>query len=112
VERSGERVRGALQSVRQQRQALEEEALWQSVEHQSPEVCWAMDPNQVTGFLLLHELRQRLVLAELLMEAALFREESRGGHFRTDAPSRQPYWERHSRQEKGRAIQTDAVERG
>ena len=71
-----------------------------------------MEPSQVTGFLLLHELHQRLVVAELLMEAALFRVESRGGHFRTDAPARQPFWERHSRQQKGRAIQTDGVDRG
>jgi L-aspartate oxidase len=112
VERSAERIRRALQSVRQQRQGLEQEALWQIVERQSPEVCFAMEPKQVAGFLLLNELRQRLVLAELLMEASLFREESRGGHFRKDAPARQPFWERHSRQEKGMAIQTDGVDRG
>jgi L-aspartate oxidase len=112
VERSGERIRGALQTVRHQRQELEQEPLWKLVEGQSPEVCFAMEPHQVAAFLLLHELRQRLVLAQLLMEAALFREESRGGHFRTDAPARQPFWERHSRQEKGMAIQTDGVDRG
>jgi L-aspartate oxidase len=112
VERSGERIRGALQSVHQQRQGLEQEALWQIVERQSPEVCFAMEPKQVAGFLLLNDLHQRLVLAELLMEASLFREESRGGHFRKDAPARQPFWERHSRQEKGMAIQTDGVDRG
>ncbi|MEB3325827.1 MAG: L-aspartate oxidase, partial [Cyanobacteriota bacterium] len=68
--------------------------------------------GRVGCFLLLHELRQRLVLAELLMEAALFREESRGGHFRTDAPARQPFWQRHSRQEIGKVIQTDPVALG
>ena len=112
VERSGERIRGALQSVRHQRQGLEREPLWKIVEGQPPEVCFGMEPSQVAGFLLLHEFHQRLVLAELLMEAALFREESRGGHFRTDAPARQPFWERHSRQQKGMAIQTDGVDRG
>jgi L-aspartate oxidase len=63
----------------------------------------------VSGYVVLHELWQRLVLAELLMEAAQFREESRGGHFRTDVPARQPYWQRHSRQRIGKAIQTEAV---
>jgi L-aspartate oxidase len=42
------------------------------------------------------------------MEAALFREESRGGHFRTDAPARQPFWQRHSVQNRGEAIRTSA----
>ncbi|MEB3304455.1 MAG: L-aspartate oxidase [Cyanobacteriota bacterium] len=112
VERSGGLIRQALREVQQQRQAVEREALWHTVAVQSPEVCFAMEPGQVTGFLRLHDLRQRLVLAELLMEAALFREESRGGHFRTDAPARQPFWERHSRQQIGKAIQTERVNRG
>jgi L-aspartate oxidase len=46
------------------------------------------------------------VLAGLLMEAALFRAESRGGHFRTDAPAPQPFWRCHTIQERGRAIRT------
>jgi L-aspartate oxidase len=44
------------------------------------------------------------------MEAALFREESRGGHFRTDIPSKQPFWQRHSVQQIGKAIHTAAVD--
>ena len=56
----------------------------------------------------LHELHLRLSLAELLMEAALFREESRGGHFRIDAPTRQPFWQRHSVQQRGTPIRTIA----
>ncbi|MFN7873646.1 MAG: hypothetical protein ACK5QQ_15860 [Cyanobacteriota bacterium] len=57
----------------------------------------------------MQDLRQRLVLAELLCEAALFRDESRGGHFREDAPAPQPFWERHTIQERGRAIATSAI---
>jgi L-aspartate oxidase len=57
----------------------------------------------------LQDLRQRLVLAELLIEAARFRQESRGGHFRTDAPAAQPFWRRHSVQEWGKEIRTRAV---
>jgi L-aspartate oxidase len=58
---------------------------------------------------MLQELWQRLVLAELLMEAALFREESRGGHFRTDMPARQPFWQLHSRQKFGKSIATEPI---
>jgi L-aspartate oxidase len=54
----------------------------------------------------LQDLRQRLVLAELLIEAALFRGESRGGHHRSDAPAPQPFWQRHTAQQRGRGIRT------
>jgi len=112
VERSGGSIREALHLVRHQREICEAEPFWQSVQRQSPEVCLVMERRRVRILLLLHELRQRLVLAELLMEAALFREESRGGHFRTDAPARQPFWQRHSRQESGKEIHTDPVALG
>jgi len=59
--------------------------------------------------LAVQDLRQRLVLAELLCEAALFRNESRGGHFREDAPAPQSFWQRHTVQERGRAIATSAI---
>ena len=43
------------------------------------------------------------------MESALFRAESRGGHFRVDIPARQPFWRRHSLQRKGLSISTEAL---
>jgi L-aspartate oxidase len=46
------------------------------------------------------------VLAELMIEAALFRCESRGGHHRYDAPAPQPFWQCHTVQERGRRIRT------
>lgn len=112
VERHGSTIRVALSEVRRQRQIAEEDALWKTVQQQSPEVGFRIDAERASRLLVLHELRQRLVLAELLMEAALFREESRGGHFRTDAPARQPFWQRHSRQEISKAIHTNAVAQG
>lgn len=112
VERRGGTIREALPGVRRQRQICEEDPHWQTVHAQSPEVCFLIDPPSASRLLLLHELRQRLVMAELLMEAALFREESRGGHFRTDAPARQPFWQRHSRQEITKGIHTEAVATG
>ena len=49
------------------------------------------------------------LLAGLLIEAALFRAESRGGHHRTDAPAPQPFWQRHTLQQKDRAIHTESI---
>jgi L-aspartate oxidase len=112
VERQGGTIREALQAVRCQRQACEHDPLWQQVQGQAPDECYAVDQAQQAQFLLLHEFWQRLVLAQLLMEAALFREESRGGHFRTDMPACQPFWQRHSLQRVGQAVATEAVELG
>jgi L-aspartate oxidase len=56
-----------------------------------------------------HDLQQRLVVTELLLEAALFRQESRGGHFREDAPAKQAFWQRHTLQQRDHAIATEAI---
>ena len=58
---------------------------------------------------LLLDLRHRLVTSQLMLDACLFRTESRGGHFRTDAPSPLPQWQCHSRQNKARGLHTRAV---
>ena len=112
VERRGGAIRTALRWVQEERQSWEEDPLWRTVQRQPHEMCYQVDPAHLQRLLLVHELHQRLILAQLLMEAALFREESRGGHFRTDAPASQLFWQRHSRQEKNHGIQTDAVDLG
>jgi L-aspartate oxidase len=42
-----------------------------------------------------YELNKMILNARLITEAALFREESRGAHFRTDFPQSKPEWEKH-----------------
>jgi L-aspartate oxidase len=42
-----------------------------------------------------YELRNLILCARLMTEAALLREESRGAHFRTDYPQSSPAWQRH-----------------
>ena len=69
----------------------------------------ALAPPQSRSLRKLQELRQRLVLAELLMDAALFRKESRGGHYRLDMPCSQPFWCRHTVQRRGMGLFTRAV---
>ena len=109
VERSGHELAAALPQVRQQRGDLEGHPGWQQVQALEPGQALAVDERQDSSLRLLQELHHRSVLAELLISAALFREESRGGHFRTDAPASQPFWQRHSLQHKGRSITTSAV---
>ena len=49
------------------------------------------------------------VAAHLIVSAAAARRESRGGHYRLDAPSPQPFWRCHTLQQKGALIHTEAV---
>jgi len=42
-----------------------------------------------------HELANMLLAGQMMAEAALLREESRGAHYRTDFPSRRDEWRRH-----------------
>jgi L-aspartate oxidase len=48
--------------------------------------------------------RNFVTLAKLVASAALWREESRGGHFRTDFPERDEKWKVHSVQKQGAEI--------
>ncbi len=48
--------------------------------------------------------RNFVTVATLITKAALWREESRGGHFRSDCPERKENWEIHSIQKSGEEI--------
>jgi len=52
--------------------------------------------------------RNFVALAKLVATAALWREESRGGHFRTDFPERDEKWRVHSIQQIGETISSSA----
>jgi L-aspartate oxidase len=109
VERQGPSLALALDQLRLERQMLENLAAWRQASTLPAMQQLALSRQEGEDFAALQEWHQRLVLSELLMQAALFRRESRGGHFRSDAPARQPYWQRHSCQQRDRTIQTRAV---
>lgn len=111
VERRGHTLCQALPEVRRARQGLEAMEVWRCLEA-LPAAAWLqLRGDEAERLVALQEWHQRLTLAELLIEAALFRQESRGGHFRTDAPRPLPYWQRHSAQQRQRGIRTQAVRR-
>lgn len=60
--------------------------------------------DQITAGNLSSSSRNFVTLAKLIAKAALWREESRGGHFRTDFPEQNEKWRVHSIQKKGREI--------
>jgi L-aspartate oxidase len=109
VERAGHRLGQALARVQRQRREVEQHQAWRLIRDLPRENRLTLTAEQAERFAALQEWHQRLSLADLLIEAALFRRESRGGHFRTDAPAAQPFWRRHSCQKRGKAIRTTAV---
>tara|TARA_B100000886_G_scaffold32424_1_gene20233 strand:- start:179 stop:694 length:516 start_codon:yes stop_codon:yes gene_type:complete len=57
------------------------------------------------AFNLLLDLKNRQITTITLLKACLFREESRGGHFRVDFPDKDNNWECHTRQQIDQIIQ-------
>ena len=109
VERRGVDLIGALRQVRSERSGHERSPLLRRAHDLPHDQELTLTPEQGRRLLLQQDLRQRLVLAELLMEAAAFRVESRGGHYRTDCPAPQPFWRRHTVQLRGRSPFTTPV---
>lgn len=106
VERQGHRLQAERIRMQRERQTLEQLPCWHDIQHLPPNGVMELAVQHLARVLRMQELHQRLLLAELLMEAALFRCESRGGHYRTDAPAPQPFWQRHTGQQQGRGIKT------
>lgn len=112
VERRPEDLNHGLIRLRQERSALDNHPWLQAMQRLEPGAQLQLSTDQIPLFKSLQELNHRQLLAELLLEAALFRCESRGGHFRTDAPASQAFWERHTLQGGGFRIRTAPVHRG
>ena len=62
------------------------------------------EPNRRALNLLL-DLKNRQITTITLLKACLFREESRGGHYRDDFPDKDKNWECHTRQKLDQKIQ-------
>jgi L-aspartate oxidase len=112
VERQASGLGPAWSGVRRQRAELDAARPLQAVDALPPGCSATLSPDATLWLRNAHDLRQRLLVSELLLEAALFRQESRGGHYRLDAPAPQPFWERHSLQQRQRGIRTEAVGHG
>ena len=61
------------------------------------------EPNR-RGLNLLLDLHNRQITTLLLLKACLFREESRGGHYRDDFPIKETIWKCHTRQQLNHQI--------
>ena len=109
VNRSRAGMQTLLQMTRSAMSPLEREELLCIVHRQSHQQLLELEEPSRQELNLLLDLIHRQRTTALLLEACLFRTESRGGHFRSDAPCSLPQWRRHSRQVKGEGIQTRSV---
>ncbi|WP_398328895.1 L-aspartate oxidase [Vulcanococcus sp.] len=109
VERQGSQLRQGLKQMQHLRQQIQQDPWLEAMAALPPSHCTSLDTTVCAWISRAHDLRQRLVVTQLLLEAALFRQESRGGHFRVDAPAAQPFWRRHSVQRRHQPISTEAV---
>ena len=109
VERSAAGLRQALAKVKEDKQCLEQQALLQALLRGDPCAPRLLAEGSRRDLNLLLDLHHRLLTSRLMLEACLFRGESRGGHYRSDAPAPLPQWQQHSRQQRRRGIVTRAV---
>jgi L-aspartate oxidase len=112
VERRANPLRGALSRLQQLQEPIGADR-WLLNARQLPFQAFTdLGTTESAWISRAHDLQQRLVVTKLLLEAALFRQESRGGHFRMDAPSPQPFWRRHTVQQRLQPIATEPVAAG
>ncbi|MFM7695615.1 MAG: L-aspartate oxidase [Vulcanococcus sp.] len=109
VERRPTELRRGLGHCRRQRLELEQLPALERAAMQRPGEALQLEAEASAWLRQAHDLQQRLLVTELLLEAALFRQESRGGHYRLDAPAAQPFWRRHSIQQRNQGIGTEPV---
>ena len=108
VERNGCHLLQAHMEWRRLQNQLNLNGALASLLHLEPGECWELQAGQIEQLGWLWECRQRLITTGLLLEAAGFRRESRGGHFRSDAPASLPYWQHHTLQQRGQPIRSSA----
>ena len=109
VDRSQKGMFAALAKVKRDHENLLNEPLLNLVFSQSKDEINGFDEISRRDLNLLLDLSNRQKSSSLMLEACLFRKESRGGHFRDDYPTSVPFWKCHTRQVKGKNIHTRPV---
>ncbi|BAC09960.1 L-aspartate oxidase [Thermosynechococcus vestitus] len=87
----------ALSQVKEWRQELLVHPVAIAFHELGPNYCYTLSNQAVQDTLWeWGELRNLLDIAYLILKSALFREESRGGHYRQDYPQPDPNWQMHT----------------
>ncbi len=109
VDRTQRGLSTAIDSVRKDYYSLTKQPLLEFLENQDIQACNHFNETNRKALNLLLDLHHRHLTSLLMLEACVFRKESRGGHYRNDFPKELPYWQYHSRQIKGKDISTRKV---
>ena len=83
---------------------LQKNALLSSLERIKVDQQIKLSERNRRALNLLLDLKNRQLTTITLLKACLFREESRGGHYRDDFPDKDKNWECHTRQQLGQRI--------
>jgi len=109
VDRSRKGMSSALAKVKRDYKNLLNEPLLDLVFSQSKHAINQFDEIARRDLNLLLDLSNRQMSSLLMLEACLFRKESRGGHFRDDFPTSVPFWQCHTLQTRGKNIHTRPI---
>ncbi len=109
VNRSPQGMADALKQLLHDDRELDGQPLLQDLGQLQPGQGLHLEDGSRRDLNLLLDVRHRLLVSRLMLEACLFRRESRGGHFRIDAPAAMPAWRCHTRQSRGEGIRTRPV---
>ncbi len=105
VSRSSKGMKEFLDELNQEDSQLSNNFLFNSIKNIKLNDSMKFCEQNRRAINLLLDLRNRQITTKLLLQACIFREESRGGHYRSDYPERNKNWECHSRQIKNKLIQ-------
>jgi L-aspartate oxidase len=94
--RQGDRLEAALQQLKQWRAELQTQPLTHQIETLAPSAPLVLSAADGSGLRQWSEWHNLLDVGWLILASALFRTESRGGHFRLDYPQTDPAWQVHT----------------
>jgi L-aspartate oxidase len=110
ISRQAVGLQQAITTLHQYQQAFDNLPLTQVLTQLCPGQCYQL-PNLLSPKDLRSwgELRNLLTVAHLLLKSALFRTESRGGHYREDYPATDPAWQVHTLIQESQCWQSEPL---
>ena len=109
VDRSARELKSGLRNLEPAISDLWQRPLLRMMRSQPKDQSLLLEESTRRALNLLLDLGHRQQASSLLLQACLFRHESRGGHFRQDAPMPLPQWHRHTQIQRNKQLSTRPV---
>jgi len=110
VSRSKNKMELFAHDLDKDKSALMDNSLLKIVKQVEVDQKLSFDEEHRRALNLLIDLQNRQITTRLLVDACLFREESRGGHYRIDYPNKNDMWECHSIQKINQEIKRSPIQ--